>query len=283
MFKRIWIVIISMLVVGVLLSACGTHGDLAEDLTPIPTLPSGEEPELVDALQAGAEPAVVDAGDEALDQEQLVALGEETFGQCAGCHGAQDGAGPALPGMGTRAATRVEGMSVEDYLYEAIVDPGVHLVEGFSNIMPGDYGDSLSEQEIQGLIAYILTQTDDADEMAGEEPTEEPAVEAEDADGPEDDGDAAAAGDVENGEALFVQSCASCHQAEDGVGPALTGMGERAATRVDGMSAEEYLHEAIVDPGAHLVEGFGNIMPPVYGDQYDEQQLADLVAYLLGQ
>lgn len=282
MFKRTWIVIISMLVMGVLLSACGANGDLAEDLTPIPTLPPGEEPELVDALQAGAEPAA-DDGSEALDQEQLVALGKETFGQCAGCHGAQDGAGPALTGMGARAATRVEGMSAEDYLHEAIVDPGAHVVEGFSNIMPGDYGESLSEQEIQGLIAYILTQAGDADEMAAEEPTEAPTAEVESTEESQGDESAAAAGDAANGEALFVQSCASCHQAEASVGPALTGMGERAATRVEGMSAEEYLHEAIVDPGAHIVEGFSNIMPPVYGEQFDEQQLADLVAYLLSQ
>jgi mono/diheme cytochrome c family protein len=36
-----------------------------------------------------------------------------------------------------------------------------------------------------------------------------------------------------------------------------------------------------VDPDAEIASGFtAGIMPAVYGDQLDEQQLADLVAFL---
>ncbi len=283
MFKRTWIVILSVLVLGLLVSACG-GGDLAEDLTPIPTLPPGEEPALLDALQAAPEATQPpdEDGEAEMSQEELVALGEQAFGQCVSCHGAEPGAGPALPGMAERAATRIEGMSAEDYLRESIVEPGAYIVEGYSDIMPANYDETLTEQEIEGLVAYIMAESG-ADEPAGEEtptaePTETPTEE------PADDEDAETAGvegDPAAGEPLFVQNCASCHGEEDGVGPALPGMAERAAERVEGMSAEDYLHESIVDPGAYVVEGYQNIMPPGYGDQFSEQELQDIIAYMM--
>lgn len=86
------------------------------------------------------------------------AAGEALFAQCAGCHGAQDGTGPAVTGMGERAATRVEGQSAGDYLHESIVNPGAFVVDGYSNIMPANYGDSLTGQQVWDLVAYLLTQ-----------------------------------------------------------------------------------------------------------------------------
>lgn len=94
-----------------------------------------------------------------------------------------------------------------------------------------------------------------------------------------DDGNKAGAA----GEELFAASCSACHGETDGVGPALTGMGERAATRVEGMSAEDYLHESIVDPSAYVVEGFDDEMPKTYSDQFTDEELGDLIAYLLNQ
>jgi mono/diheme cytochrome c family protein len=266
-FERIWMKAV-LLLAAVVLSACA-GGRLAKDLTPIPTLPQGEEPALVDALRATPAPpvevATPEVGVEGADVAELIALGEELFVQCEACHGPVDGAGPAFPGMGERAATRVEGMAAEDYLHEAIVEPSAHLVEGFADIMPKNYGEQFSAEEVQALIAYILA------EPGGEAPAGEEVAAA------------PAAGDAANGKALFDQACSGCHAAVDGAGPALPGMAERAATRVEGMSAEDYLHEAIVEPSAYLVEGFADIMPKTYGEQYDEAQLADIIAYILTQ
>jgi mono/diheme cytochrome c family protein len=261
--------------VAMSLVAC-SGGDLAEDLTPIPTLPKGEEPELVEALRATPAPAVSapagGAGAEsgaAPDVAQLVAQGKELFVQCEACHGAADGAGPALTGMGARAATRVAGLSAEAYLRQSIVQPSAYVVEGFPDIMPKNYGEQFSEAELQALVAYILTETGGAEAA----PAEETGGEAE----------AEMAADPANGEKLFASNCGGCHGAADGAGPALTGMGERAASRVEGLSAEEYLHQSIVEPGAYVVEGFSNIMPATYGEKFSEQELNDIVAYILTQ
>jgi cytochrome c2 len=79
--------------------------------------------------------------------------------------------------------------------------------------------------------------------------------------------------------------CVTCHSLEPGVvvvGPSHAGVGSRAATYVAGMSAEEYLHESIVQPDAHIVEGFTpGVMYQNYDTDLNDQEIADLVAYML--
>lgn len=87
-------------------------------------------------------------------------------------------------------------------------------------------------------------------------------------------------GDATNGETLFTSlGCVGCHGAEDASGPTLQGVATRAGERVEGMSAEEYLHQSLVEPEAYVVEGFEPIMPS-YAEQ-PEDVLNDLVAYLM--
>ena len=94
-------------------------------------------------------------------------------------------------------------------------------------------------------------------------------------------------GNAQAGQAVFVEAgCAGCHatSATHSVGPALPGLGERAATRKPGASANTYLYESIVNPGAFVVEGYrGDLMPPGYGQRLSVQELADLVAFLASQ
>jgi cytochrome c2 len=93
----------------------------------------------------------------------------------------------------------------------------------------------------------------------------------------------AMAGGAGNGETLFTSlGCIGCHTvetADDGAGPSLQGVATRAGERVDGLSAEDYLHQSLVEPEAYVVEGFDPVMPS-YADQ-PEQALNDLVAYLM--
>jgi nitric oxide reductase subunit C len=79
---------------------------------------------------------------------------------CTSCHSLEPGvslAGPSLAGIGAQAGNRVAGMSAEEYLRESIVEPGTFVVEGFGNIMADTYGSQLSRQQINDLIAYLLT------------------------------------------------------------------------------------------------------------------------------
>jgi nitric oxide reductase subunit C len=103
------------------------------------------------------------------------------------------------------------------------------------------------------------------------------------------------AGDPAAGEALANSlACTACHIAAP-TGPAWLavadqpGIGTRAASRITqadytgkATSAEQYLFEAIVAPGAYLVSGFPDgVMPPTYASTLTDQNMADLIAYLL--
>ena len=88
------------------------------------------------------------------------------------------------------------------------------------------------------------------------------------------------------GETLGTNTgCQVCHSLEPGkrlVGPSLAGVATRAATSVPGLTAEEYLHQSIVNPTAHVVEGFpANQMPPNFGQTLKDEQISDIVAFLM--
>ena len=97
------------------------------------------------------------------------------------------------------------------------------------------------------------------------------------------------AGDPENGAELWdqqiqaVQSCATCHSLDgsSGIGPTMQGYSEVAGTRVEGESAEVYSYHSIVNPAAYLVQGYPNVMYTQYDSALSDQQIADLIAYML--
>ena len=100
-------------------------------------------------------------------------------------------------------------------------------------------------------------------------------------------------GDPQRGAALFsapvladgLPSCRNCHAlvADDVlVGPSLAGIADRAGTTVPDLTAEAYLRQAIVDPEAHLADGYASgEMYVGYGADLPPQDIADLVAFLL--
>lgn len=113
-------------------------------------------------------------------------------------------------------------------------------------------------------------------------------------DAPADTGTSGPVGNAVRGERLYNQTvigqasapgCITCHSLDAGVvlvGPSHAGVGTRAATYVAGMSAEEYLRQSIVEPDAHIVEGFTpGVMYQNYGAELNEQEIADLVAFML--
>ncbi len=82
-------------------------------------------------------------------------------------------------------------------------------------------------------------------------------------------------------------ACATCHYPDQEtrlIGPGLLGISERAATRVEGQSALEYIHTSIVNPNAYIVEADPpyppGLMPQIYADLWTEEELNDIIAYL---
>jgi cytochrome c2 len=79
-------------------------------------------------------------------------------------------------------------------------------------------------------------------------------------------------------------ACATCHRVDSEerlIGPGLLNVGSRAQTRVAGLSAVEYLHQSIVSPSAYVVEGYADLMPKNWRQVLSENQIGDLIAYLL--
>lgn len=101
--------------------------------------------------------------------------GEELFNQpvtfergdlqpCVQCHAIQENV-PSPSGIGTnfydladRAGSTVPGQSTEDYLRTSIVDPDAYLAGGYQDgLMSRDYKKLLTPQQIEDLVAYMMT------------------------------------------------------------------------------------------------------------------------------
>ncbi len=98
-------------------------------------------------------------GAEAAIGERLV-----TKTDCANCHLTGGGsAAPLFDGLASLAGARRPPLSAEQYLYEAIIFPAAHLVEGYANAMPNNYGERYSLVDLSHMIAYLLTFSDSAE------------------------------------------------------------------------------------------------------------------------
>jgi len=139
---------------------------------------SAEKPEVVEQIvvrergvpePAAAEPAAV-PGAAALD---LVALGEDAFQTCTGCHSVDaDGrssAGPNLYGVMGRKAGELEGYSFSDAFVSSDITWDEASMDGFladpqaavpgNEMMAGAVPDA---ENRKAIIAYLSAQTDDA-------------------------------------------------------------------------------------------------------------------------
>ncbi len=225
---------------------------------------------------------------------QRIEVGAELFEiNCRGCHGLR---GEGVPGLApplndahffqARIAEVGWQGSLEDYII-ATVSTG-RQVSTRPDLYPGagspamptwsdQFGGPLREDQIETLAAFILnwqaTATGDVELV--ELPSAE--LSAEELEDP-----------VARGLLLYNNNgCAGCHAIEGisvgAVGPNLTTIGETAASRVEGYSAEEYIREAIVNPAAFIVEGYDDLMLKTFAETISQGELDDLVAFLLAQ
>jgi len=101
----------------------------------------------------------------------LTTNGEELFGLkaiggsagCITCHSLTPGhvlVGPSLAGVSEVAGSRIEGIPADQYLLQSVVDPAEYVVDTFdADKMPDNYGDILSNEQVDALVNYLLEST----------------------------------------------------------------------------------------------------------------------------
>ncbi len=89
--------------------------------------------------------------------------GEAVFNAqgCGGCHtfqpaGASGKVGPDLDQLTAAAKKYGGGETAAQYVHDSIVDPSKVVVSGYPDIMPKDFGQKLSDQQLTALVNYLL-------------------------------------------------------------------------------------------------------------------------------
>jgi mono/diheme cytochrome c family protein len=123
----------------------------ASAANPAPATTAAPDPKGSSSSAATPAPAA-SAGSLASGQALFTAQG------CAACHstGSNTVVGPGLQGVGTRAVSRVSGLTAEAYFRQSVRDPGAFIVPGFNNLMPTIYA-SISDADLNDLVAYLLS------------------------------------------------------------------------------------------------------------------------------
>lgn len=142
--KRVCLFVCILGILGALLAGCGSAQNA-----------SGE-----------ADGTVV--GDAARGEALFVDTGGMLVPNCITCHSLEPGvalAGPPAANWAVEAAEQVasanytgQATNAEEYLREAVLEPEIYIVPDYpAGVMYQNYGESLSPQQIEDLVAYMLT------------------------------------------------------------------------------------------------------------------------------
>ena len=147
---------------ALLISACQSEPP-APTATPTPDQPTATPTDLPFKAVGTDISIELPVGDELRGEEQA------KFRGCLACHGT--GLGPhwtaneEMPGIGERAESRYSqenytgaATSAQQYLFESIVQPSAHVVEGFSDgVMISQSSVIMSGQDVADVISFLLT------------------------------------------------------------------------------------------------------------------------------
>jgi mono/diheme cytochrome c family protein len=93
-----------------------------------------------------------------------VARGRQVYRElsCGSCHEGSllnffRAVGPPLDHIGTVAETRRPGVPAADYIRQSVTDPGAYVVPGYPDSMPRGLGDRISREDLDALVAYLLS------------------------------------------------------------------------------------------------------------------------------
>lgn len=221
---------------------------------------------------------------------------------CASCHGKQgEGIPTVAPALnapelfnGQRVREAQFAGSVRDFIKLTIAAGRPIPTQGssYSARMPTwsqRFGGPLRDDQIEDLVNFVMN-WGKALEAAAATPVVTPTVAAFQPVGT-DLNVQLPPGDAARGQALFNSEqpladgrpagCQGCHTGGSTIAPDIQGIATRAATRESGLSAEQYLHQSIVQPDAFVVPGFNPVMPKDFGQRMSAQDLADIIAYLM--
>lgn len=102
-----------------------------------------------------------DSSEPAGTADPVLAAGRQVFQRnCATCHSTEAETvivGPSLGGIASTAGGRVEGLDAQQYIEQSILTPDAYVVEGFTDLMPRDFGRKLSGEELDAVVTYLLT------------------------------------------------------------------------------------------------------------------------------
>jgi mono/diheme cytochrome c family protein len=224
--------------------------------------------------------------------------------QCSRCHGTQ---GLGIPGLcpplndsyffDERLSDVGWSGSLEDYIVatassgrltstrpQLYPGQGVPAMPSFSD----QYGGPLRPDQIRSIAAFIMNWEETAQLVEAPTIPTGPTVGT-------DITKELPEGDPVNGEALTNSlACTACHilaptgpswLAKDGE-PGVATHAEQRITQPEYNGAattpEQYLFESIVNPNVYVVPGYAaGIMPQAYASQLTDQDMADIIAYLL--
>ena len=159
MRKRNTLLFGAFCVFGTLAASCGGP-TLVPTPTAIPTPASSSTP-IPTATESVAEATELPTTPTEIDDP--VKRGEALAARngCAVCH-SPDGspkAGPTWLGLFGSDETVTDGSTVivdELYIIESILNPNSRITQGYTaDIMPKDFGEKLSESDMEAIIAYI--------------------------------------------------------------------------------------------------------------------------------
>jgi len=231
------------------------------------------------------------ASSEEVQKAEAIEVGASIFvTNCAECHGEDAGGGKGPPLNNAYFFTqRLKDMgwggTLKDYIISTV--SGGRAVSTRPDQYPGgglpampawssEYGGPLRPDQIRDVAEYILNfETVAIGEVPAPEFVQEPSLRL--------------ASPAFRGQANFISAgCIACHAipglSTAAVGPSLADLADRAGSQKEGYTAEQYIHESIVDPNAYVVEGFQeNLMPQNFGERLSEDQINDIITFLLEQ
>jgi mono/diheme cytochrome c family protein len=120
---------------------------------------AGDTVEADEEAGSDAPEEVAEGGDTTSEETTAAVDGAQVFASagCTGCHTLADAGSTATTGPDLDGALKGKD---EAFIHESIIDPNASIAEGYPpNIMPQDYEDRLSPEDLDALVSYLAQVT----------------------------------------------------------------------------------------------------------------------------